>query len=79
ATLLDIRGGRTAEESAAQLRGVLEGSPGPCLDMALMNAGAALMAAGRVGDLKEGVALARKIVESGAALEKLEDLIGYSR
>lgn len=79
ATLSDIRGASTAEESAEQLRSVLEGSPGPCLDMTLMNAGAALMAAGRVGDLKEGVALARKIVESGAALGKLEDLIGYSR
>jgi len=77
ASLADIRGGRTAEESASQLRSVLAGKPGPCLDMALMNAGAALMAAGEARDLKEGVALARQTVESGAALRKLEDLVGY--
>ncbi|MFO7760423.1 MAG: anthranilate phosphoribosyltransferase [Thermodesulfobacteriota bacterium] len=77
ASLVDIRGGQTAEESAVQLRSVLEGKPGPCLDMALMNAGAALMAAGEACDLKEGVILARQTVGSGAALRKLEELIAY--
>ncbi len=78
ATLADIQGGRTADEAADQLRGVLEGSPGPCLDMALINAGAALMAAGRIDDLIGGVALARQSIDSGAALNKLEELVKYS-
>lgn len=73
-----IKGGETAELSAGQLRAVLEGKPGPCLDIVLLNAGAALMAAGKAADLKGGVELARQSVESGAALAKMHGLVAFS-
>ncbi|MEN8139717.1 MAG: anthranilate phosphoribosyltransferase [Thermodesulfobacteriota bacterium] len=79
ATLAEIKGGETAELSASQLRQVLSGESGPCLDMVLMNSGAALMAAGSAPDLAAGVALARQSVESGAALAKLESLIAFTK
>jgi anthranilate phosphoribosyltransferase len=79
ATLAEIKGGKTAPEAAAQLRLVLSGKGGPCLDMVLLNAGAALMAAGRSEDLAAGVALAREVVASGAALGKVEALVAFSK
>ena len=79
ASLAEIKGGATASEAAAQLRLVLSGKAGPCLDMVLLNAGAALMAAGRAKDLVSGVALAREVVTSGAALNKVEALVAFSR
>ncbi len=77
ATLADIKGGDTAEISADQLRSVLRGDAGPCLDMVLMTAGAALMGAGKADDLQGGVDLARQTVESGAAMAKLEALVKF--
>ena len=77
ATLADLKGGATAAESAEQLRQVLSGIEGPKLDMVILNAGAALMAAGQVVDLKAGVARAREVVASGAALAKLEALVAF--
>ena len=74
-----IRGGRTAVESAAQVRAVLGGESGPKLDMVLLNAGTALMAAGLAADIKSGIATAQEIVASGAALNKLEQLVRFSR
>ena len=74
-----IRGGRTAMESATQVRAVLGGEVGPKLDMVLLNAGTALMAAGRAADIKSGIEAAREIVASGAALDKLEQLVHFSK
>ena len=76
-TISDIKGGETVEESAAQVREVLGNTPGARLDMVLLNAGAALMAAGEAPDLKAGVAMAREIIASGAALEKLDNLVAF--
>jgi len=45
----------------------------------LLNAAAALMAAGQVADLAAGVARAREVVESGAALAKLDALIAFCK
>ena len=75
ATLADIQGGATPAEAASQLRTVLSGSAGPCLDMVLMNAGAALMAAGKVADLASGIEMARQVVTSGAAIAKVDALV----
>jgi len=44
-----------------------------------LNAGAAFHAAGKCSDIKSGVAFAREVIGSGAALEKLEQLVGFSR
>ncbi len=79
ATLADIKGGETAEASARQLRAVLKGEKGAKLDMVLFNAGAALLAAGKADDLKAGVELARDIIDSGAALAKLDALVDFCR
>lgn len=79
ASLADIKGGDTAEKSADQLKAVLGGEPGPCLDMVLMNGGAAFVAAGKAADLQSGVDLARQTIESGAALEKLNALVAVSQ
>ena len=79
ASLEDIKGSETAEASAMQLRDVLEGKPGACLDIVLMNAGAGLMAAGKADDLKAGVEFAREIIVSGAALAKMEALVQFCK
>ncbi len=53
--------------SAARLRLLLAGDPGPARDVVLANTAAALLAVGRVADLKEGVARAAEAIDSGAA------------
>lgn len=79
ATMDDIKGGATPAESAAQVRGVLSGEPGPKRDMVLLNAGTALMAVGKAADIPAGMALAREMIDSGAALAKLEALVAFTR
>ena len=69
----DLKGG-DAKDNAALTREVLSGKKGPCRDIVLMNAAAALAASGRAADLKLGVTLAADAVDSGAALGKLEQL-----
>jgi anthranilate phosphoribosyltransferase len=77
ATLEEIRGADTPAEAAAQMRRVLGGEAGPRLDMVLLNSGAALMAAGRAANLLDGVIMARETVSSGAALAKVDALVGF--
>lgn len=77
APLASIRGG-TPEENARTLRAALEGEAGPVLDCILFNAGAALVAAGRAGTVREGVDVAREVVESGAAVGALDRLVAVS-
>jgi anthranilate phosphoribosyltransferase len=79
AEIAAIRGGATAGEAAGQVREVLGNTPGAKLDMVLLNAGAAFLAAGRADDLAAGVAMAREIVSSGAALEKMDSLIAFCK
>lgn len=78
-TLAEIKGGLTAADSALQVREVLSGKPGPRRDMVLLNAGAALLAAGRAGSLRAGVELAARIIDSGAAQAKLEALVAFGK
>ena len=61
-----LRGG-DAEENATALKAVLEGKKGPYRDVAVFNAAAALVVAGVADDLKGGVALAQKSINSGEA------------
>ena len=77
--LADLKGGDTAEESAEQLRGLLQGAIGPRRDMLLLNSGAALCVAGKAPGMKTGVELAMEVIDSGAALAKLEALISFSK
>jgi len=72
--------GGDAQQNAAILRGILTGEiRGAKRDVVLLNGGAALLAAGAVKDIGEGIALARKSIDEGAALEKLDMLISYSQ
>ncbi len=74
----DIAGG-TPEENAQTTRDILSGGEtGPKRDIVLMNAGAALFIAGKADTIKEGIELARKSIDSGAALRKMEAYIAAS-
>jgi len=74
----DALKGGDAEANAASLRGVLEGKPGAFRDVALLNAAAALIVAGKAKNLKDGVALGTTSLDSGAAMNKLKQLIAVS-
>ena len=73
----DLLGG-TPQENAAITRAVLAGEAGPKRNVVLLNAGAALFAAGAVSDIDEGVKLAAHQIDSGAALETLDAYIRAS-
>lgn len=67
----DLVGG-TPEENAAITRSILSGERGPKRDAVLLNAGAALYIGGKADSLANGVLLAAELIDSGAALRKLE-------
>jgi anthranilate phosphoribosyltransferase len=69
--LEDVRGG-DAETNAALIQAVLSGEAGARRDIVLLNAGAALYASQKAESIQDGVALAARTIDSGAALEKLE-------
>lgn len=73
ANLDDIRGG-DAQENAGIILSVLKGEPGARRDIVLMNAAAALLAAGRATDFPDGITQAAEAIDSGRALEKLEGM-----
>ena len=75
--LKDLAGG-TAEENAHVTREILRGRPGPKRDVVCMNAAPAFVAFHKAKTLQEGYELAGKIIESGAAMEKLERLIEFT-
>lgn len=72
-----LKGG-DADANAIALQSVLDGRPSPYRDVALMNAAAALIVAGRAKDLREGVAIGTKSIDSGAANAKLKHLVAVS-
>lgn len=73
----DLKGG-TPEENAKITREILGGAKGHKRNAVLMNAGAALYIGGKAETLKDGIALAAKIIDSGKALETLDKLIEVS-
>jgi len=72
-----LKGG-DAHTNAIALQSVLDGMPSPFRDVALLNAAAALIVAGRAKNLKEGVVLGTKSLDSGAAAARLKQLIAVS-
>ncbi len=70
--------GGSPMENAAITRAILEGEPGARRNAVLLNAGAAIYTAGKAGTLAEGIAVAADRIDSGKALQKLEDFIRYS-
>jgi len=73
-----VAGGRP-EENAVITTAVLQGERGPRRDIVLANAAAALVAAGLADGWKDGIALAARAIDSGAAYEKLEALRVHTR
>jgi anthranilate phosphoribosyltransferase len=69
-----IKGG-DAKENAEILLKVLKGEKGPFRDTVLLNAGIGIFTAGKVNTIQEGVAMAKEIIDSGVAYEKLSLLI----
>ena len=75
----DLAGGDAAT-NAVILRGVLGGTvDGPKRDVVVLNAGAALYAGGLAAALPDGIALAREVIDSGAALAMLDEFITYTQ
>jgi anthranilate phosphoribosyltransferase len=72
-----LRGG-DADTNAAALMSVLKGNKGPYRDIAVLNAAAALVVAGRAKDLKGGATMAAKSLDSGEAEGRLDRLIAVS-
>jgi anthranilate phosphoribosyltransferase len=72
-----LRGG-TADDNAKSLLDVLRGKPGAFRDVAVLNAAAALIVAGRAKELKDGAALAAKSIDSGEAEGRLNRLVKVS-
>jgi len=78
ASVTQIRGG-TVRQNARILRGILSGEVGVRRNIVIMNAAAALVAGNQASDLKEGVCVAEKTIDSGQALAKLDELIKLSQ
>ncbi|EJY55027.1 anthranilate phosphoribosyltransferase [Alicyclobacillus hesperidum URH17-3-68] len=74
APVSSITGG-TPAENADMIRKVLQGVKGPKRDVVLLNAGAALYVGGKAASIAEGVDLAAQLIDSGAALAKLEQFV----
>jgi anthranilate phosphoribosyltransferase len=70
--------GGDADANAAALLSVLKGEKSPYRDVAMFNAAAALVVAGRAKDLAGGMALARTSIDSGEAEGRLDRLIAVS-
>ncbi|MBQ7264824.1 MAG: anthranilate phosphoribosyltransferase [Firmicutes bacterium] len=75
----ELKGG-TPEENALITRGILDGTiKGAKLNAVLMNAGAAIYVGGKAKSVKEGIEVARKLIEEGKALIALERFIEESK
>jgi anthranilate phosphoribosyltransferase len=68
----------SADESLALMRSVLDNTPGPALDIVLLNAGAAIYVAGLAESMQTGIDQARRVIASGAARAKLDALIQFT-
>ena len=77
ATLEEISGG-DASHNAGLIREVLAGKKSARRDIVLLNAAAALVAAGRADHLRDAVPLAAKAIDSGMAAEKLSALVSFT-
>lgn len=78
-SIYELMGG-DAPANAVTLRGILQGEILDARrDVAILNAAAALLVGGAVDSMKDGCALARQVIDSGAALAKLDGLIDWTQ
>jgi anthranilate phosphoribosyltransferase len=73
----DLKGG-DPETNAKAIRDLLGGAKGPYRDIALLNAGAALVVAGKAGDLKAGAELAARAIDEGKAKAALDRMVAIT-
>jgi anthranilate phosphoribosyltransferase len=71
--------GGSKEENAATMRRLFQGEPGAIRNVVLLNSGAVLLVGDRVTNLRQGIALAAEVIDSGAALQTLEALVALSQ
>ena len=71
----DATAGGSPQDNAATTRAILAGEPGPRRDLAVLNAAAAIYAAGHVDDLRDGVAAAQEAIDDGSATRTLDALV----
>lgn len=74
----DLKGG-DKYKNCAIAQNILKGAKGPQRDIVLVNASAALVAAGKAGNFREGVKLAGESIDSGAAQRKAEQLAAFGK
>ena len=74
----ELKGGDAAQ-NAAIIREVLDGRRGPARDVVLLNAGAALLIAGRASSVQAGIHEAAQAIDSGAARKTLEEMVRGSQ
>jgi anthranilate phosphoribosyltransferase len=77
ARIEDLKGSDAAG-NAAQMKDMLGGRKGPLRDIVLLNSAAALVVAGKAEDLRAGVAVAARSIDSGAASRSLETLVAIT-
>jgi len=77
ATAAELKGGDAAANADA-IRAMVGGKPGPYRDIVLLNAAAALVVAGKASDLRDGVGIAAKAIDSGGAQKALDRLVAIS-
>jgi anthranilate phosphoribosyltransferase len=78
APIADLKGG-DKEANCTIARTILEGAHGPHRDIVLVNSAAALVAAGKAEDFREGMTLASESIDSGAAKNKVRALAEFAR
>jgi anthranilate phosphoribosyltransferase len=75
----DATAGGSPQDNAATTRAILAGEPGPRRDLAVLNAGAAIYAAGGAADLAAGVAAAQAAIDDGGAERTLDALVARTQ
>jgi anthranilate phosphoribosyltransferase len=76
-TAAELKGGDPGENAEA-LRGLLDGAVSPYRDIVRLNAAGALLVAGKVNDIAQGLTLAADALDSGKAKAKLEALVRFT-
>ncbi len=76
AGMKDLQGG-SAADNAEIIRRILKGERGPKRDIVVLNAGAATAAGGKAEDISAGIGTAQHSIDSGAALDKLNQLVEF--
>jgi anthranilate phosphoribosyltransferase len=74
----ELRGG-DPETNAAAMRAVFAGADGGHRSAVILNAAGGIAAAGHAADLREGIALAREAIDSGAVATRLDEVVEFSQ